>query len=81
MALTAHAWLESILLADLRAHQGLTGYGDEYYDRFYAQAGAVLVRAAFGCFHRYRLLLDDRVDQRGASAIAVASLNVASSPE
>lgn len=44
MALEAHAWLENILLADLQAHEGLTTYGDEYYDRFYARAGAVLVR-------------------------------------
>ena len=44
MALTAHSWLESILLADLRAHEGLSSYSDEYYDRFYAQTGAVLVR-------------------------------------
>lgn len=44
MALEAHSWLENILLADRRAHQGLTGYTDEYYDHFYAQAGAVLVR-------------------------------------
>lgn len=44
MVLSAHSWIENILLADLRAHQGLIGYTDEYYDRFYAQAGAVLVR-------------------------------------
>jgi hypothetical protein len=44
MALSAHSWLENILLADARAHEGLPGYKDEYYDRFYAQAGAVLVR-------------------------------------
>jgi len=44
MALSAHSWLENILLADMRARQGLTGYTDDYYDRFYAQAGAVLVR-------------------------------------
>jgi hypothetical protein len=44
MALSAHSWLENILLSDLRAHEGLTNYGDEYYDRFYAQTGAVLVR-------------------------------------
>ncbi|MGD0404440.1 MAG: hypothetical protein ABSB66_14730 [Candidatus Acidiferrales bacterium] len=42
MCLTAHALLESVLLADRRAHAGLTGYTDEYYDRFYAQAGTVL---------------------------------------
>ncbi len=44
MALSAHAWLENILNADRLAHQGLTSYGDEFYDRFYAQAGAILIR-------------------------------------
>jgi hypothetical protein len=44
MALSAHSWLENVLLADRRAHEGLGNYSDEYYDRFYAQAGAVLVR-------------------------------------
>jgi hypothetical protein len=44
MTLSAHSWLENILLADIRAHTGLSGYTDEYYDRFYSQAGAVLVR-------------------------------------
>lgn len=44
MALSAHSWLENVLLADSRAHAGLVGYTDEFYDRFYSQAGAVLVR-------------------------------------
>lgn len=44
MALGAHSWLENILLADVRAHTGLSSYADEYYDRFYAEAGAILVR-------------------------------------
>jgi hypothetical protein len=44
MALSAHSWLENVLLGDRRAHEGLAGYTDEYYDRFYAQAGAVLIR-------------------------------------
>jgi hypothetical protein len=44
MALSAHTWLENVLWSDQRAHEGLTAYGDAYYDRFYAQAGAVLVR-------------------------------------
>jgi len=44
MTYSAHAWLENVLVADRRAHEGLSGYGDEYYDRFYAQAGAVLIR-------------------------------------
>ena len=44
MSLSAHSWLENILLADRRAHAGLAAYNDEYYDRFYAQEGAVLIR-------------------------------------
>lgn len=43
MTLRAHAWLENILLADRHAYAGLDGYSDVYYDRFYAQAGAVLI--------------------------------------
>ena len=42
--LSAHAWLEIIEIADLRARAGLGDYTDEYYDRFYNQAGAVLIR-------------------------------------
>jgi hypothetical protein len=44
MTMSAHSWIENILLSDRRAHDGLTSYDDEYYDRFYAQAGAVLIR-------------------------------------
>lgn len=44
MVLSSHAWLENILLADRRSHEGLAKYSDEYYDRFYAQAGAILIR-------------------------------------
>lgn len=44
MCLSAHSWLENILLADRRAYAGLSAYNDEYFDRFYAQEGAVLVR-------------------------------------
>jgi len=42
--LNAHSWLENILLADRRARAGLGDYTDEYYDRFYNQAGATLIR-------------------------------------
>jgi len=42
--LSAHSWLESILLADRRSRKGLSDYTDEYYDRFYNQAGAVVLR-------------------------------------
>ena len=44
MTLGAHTWLENVLWSDRRAHEGLASYGDAYYDRFYAQAGAVLIR-------------------------------------
>jgi hypothetical protein len=44
MCLSAHAWLDNILLDDRRAEQDLSGYTGEYYDRFYAQAGAILIR-------------------------------------
>lgn len=42
--MSAHAALENILLADRRAREGLTDYTDEYYDRFYNLAGAILIR-------------------------------------
>ena len=42
--LTAHAWIQTILLADRRAHAGLPDYTDEYYDRFYNTAGALVIR-------------------------------------
>ena len=44
ICLTAHSWIENVLLADRRSHAGASTFTDEYYDRFYAQAGAVLVR-------------------------------------
>lgn len=44
MCLSAHSWLENVLLADRRSRAALSGFSDEYYDRFYSQAGAVLVR-------------------------------------
>ena len=42
--LSSHGWLENILLADRRARKGLTDYTDEYFDRFYNQAGAIVIR-------------------------------------
>ncbi|MBZ5662433.1 MAG: hypothetical protein LAO08_18685 [Acidobacteriia bacterium] len=40
----AHASLESILLADRRAREGLSDFTDDYYDRFYNLTGAILIR-------------------------------------
>jgi hypothetical protein len=42
--MSAHSWVENILLADRRARQGLPDYTDEYYDRFYNLAGQILIR-------------------------------------
>ncbi|HEY1422731.1 MAG TPA: hypothetical protein VGF20_04705 [Candidatus Acidoferrum sp.] len=42
--LSSHTWLESVLYSDREARRGLNAYTDEYYDRFYNQAGAVLIR-------------------------------------
>ncbi len=44
MCLSAHSWLENVLLADRRAREGLADYTDEFYDRFYSRAGAILIR-------------------------------------
>jgi hypothetical protein len=44
MTLNAHSLVESILLADRAAKRGLTGYTDEYYDRFYNLTAAALIK-------------------------------------
>jgi hypothetical protein len=42
--LRSHSWLETILLADRNARRGENSFTDEYYDRFYNQAAAILIR-------------------------------------
>jgi len=42
--LRSHSWLETILFADRSSRRGLNSYTDEYYDRFYNQAAAILIR-------------------------------------
>jgi len=42
--LSAHSWLENILLADRNAHLTGKSYDDEYFDRLYNQAAATLIR-------------------------------------
>jgi hypothetical protein len=42
--LSAHSQLESILLADRKAKQGLSSYTDEYYDHFYNLTAASLIK-------------------------------------
>jgi len=43
--LVAYTWLDFTLLADLRAREGLLDYTDDYFDRFYSQVGASVVKA------------------------------------
>ncbi len=42
--LSSHSWLETILLADRNARRSENSFNDEYYDRFYNQAAAILIR-------------------------------------
>jgi len=42
--LSAHSWLEPILLAGRNARLDSKSYDDEYYDRFYNQSAATLIR-------------------------------------
>ena len=42
--LSAHSWLETILLADRNVRLGGKSYDDDYFDRFYNQAAATLIR-------------------------------------
>jgi len=42
--LSSHSWLETVLLADRRARHGENSFTDEYYDRFYNHAAAILIR-------------------------------------
>jgi hypothetical protein len=42
--LGSHSWLETILMADRNARHGENSFTDEYYDRFYNQAAAILIR-------------------------------------
>ncbi|HEY2459333.1 MAG TPA: hypothetical protein VGI16_00925 [Candidatus Acidoferrum sp.] len=42
--LSAHSWLETILLADRNARHDVNSYNDEFFDRFYNQAAPTLIR-------------------------------------
>jgi len=43
--LDAYAGLDAVVLADLRAREGLPDYTDEYFDYFYSQIGATVMKA------------------------------------
>jgi hypothetical protein len=42
--LSAHSWLETILLADRNSRHGQNSYNDEYFDHFYNAAAVILIR-------------------------------------
>jgi hypothetical protein len=42
--MSAHSWIENVLLADRRARAGLSDYTDEYYDHFYNLAGPLVIQ-------------------------------------
>lgn len=42
--LSAHAWIEQILLADRNARTTQKSHDDEYFDHFYSQTGPILIR-------------------------------------
>jgi hypothetical protein len=44
MCLEANTWVDSVILADMRAREGLPDYTDDYFDRFYSQAGHNVMR-------------------------------------
>jgi hypothetical protein len=42
--LSAHSWLETILLADRNSRRGQNSYNDEYFDHFYNAAAVILIK-------------------------------------
>lgn len=48
MALEANTWVERVIFADRRARQGPAGYNEDYFDRFYSQAGSIAMREING---------------------------------
>jgi hypothetical protein len=51
MCLDSYAWVDSVMLTDLRAREGLPDYTDEYFDRFYSQIGETLMRSINAAVH------------------------------
>ncbi len=49
--LASNVWVDLILWSDLRAHEGLADYTDEYYDRFYNRVGPTVVQEINGAAH------------------------------
>lgn len=51
VCLEANTWVDSIILADMRARLGLSGYNEDYYDRFYSQVGRDVMREINAAAH------------------------------
>lgn len=51
MVLEASTWVDRILLADREALDDLPGYNEDYFDRFYTQAGSILGGELGGAAH------------------------------
>jgi hypothetical protein len=44
IVLESNSWVDQVILADRRAREGLAGYNDDYFDRFYNQIGSQAAR-------------------------------------
>ena len=40
----SNSWVDQVFLADWKARKGLTGYNEDYFDRFHAAAGNIAAR-------------------------------------
>jgi len=49
--LASNVWVDLILWSDLRAHEGLPDYNDEYFDRFYDLVGPTVVQEINAAAH------------------------------
>ncbi len=51
MVLEANTWVDRVILADRRSLEGMAGYNDDYYDRFYSQIGSTVARSISEAAH------------------------------
>ncbi len=51
ICLEAHTWVEHIILADQRSLEGLSGFNEDYLDRFYSAVGASAMRQLNAAAH------------------------------
>lgn len=51
MVLEANSWVDQVILADQQAVDGLPGYNDDYFDRFYSRIGSVVMRQISSAAH------------------------------